>query len=320
MNNIAVSVIVAIYNAEKTLLRLLDSLLAQTIREFEVLLVDDGSTDSSGAICDSYAGNDGRFRVFHKRNEGIGATRQFGIEHAVGEYTIHADADDWVEPDYLEALYRKAVESGADMVMCDFFEEKWRKSVYNRQAPSSYSKDGLLDDFLCRLAGVPWNKLIRRRFYAEHNIKYVEGLNYGEDKIFNIELVTAGASVSYLPSALYHADQLTNQNSAVRGVSAKHLMEREKYVSILRQMLPQRQYQSGIDSAHIGSVFIAVCSNIYPQTVFFEKYAFLRRVKWKDYGSRAFSTKLVIWTALHCSYRLGSFLSKIKKAVIRLKM
>ena len=123
MSIIPISVIVAIYNAQKTLPRLIDSLKAQTMTGFEVLLIDDGSTDASGSICDEVSESDDRFKVFHKPNEGIGATRQFGIEHAQGEYSIHADADDWVEPDYLEKLYNKAMETGADMVICDFLIE-----------------------------------------------------------------------------------------------------------------------------------------------------------------------------------------------------
>ncbi|MCQ2057503.1 MAG: glycosyltransferase, partial [Bacteroidaceae bacterium] len=100
-----------------TLDRLCQSLILQTMIDFEVLLIDDGSTDMSGRICDSYAKQDSRFKVFHKSNEGIGSTRQFGIDHASGEYTIHADSDDWVEPDWLEQLYSKAIETGVDMVI-----------------------------------------------------------------------------------------------------------------------------------------------------------------------------------------------------------
>ena len=85
MSIIPISVIVAIYNAQKTLPRLIDSLKAQTMTGFEVLLIDDGSTDASGSICDEVSESDDRFKVFHKPNEGIGATRQFGIEHAQGE-------------------------------------------------------------------------------------------------------------------------------------------------------------------------------------------------------------------------------------------
>ena len=319
MNKPKISVVVAVYNAEKTIRRLTDSLKVQSLRDFEVLLIDDGSSDSSSAICDDIAASDSRFKVFHKPNEGIGTTRQFGIDHASGDYTIHADSDDWVEPDYLELLYNKALESNADMVMCDVFEEKWRKTIYNRQEPASYTKDGLLGDFINRLLGGPWNKLLRRSFYQEHGIRYVEGLNYGEDKVFNLELINAGASVAYLPSALYHLDQVSNQNSAVRGISTKHVADREKYVSILRQMFPQEQFKAGIDSIQLGAVYLAVSAGSLTNDDFHQRYDFLKTVKWGDYGSWPYLTKLIIWTSLHFSFRTAVLLSKIKKLIRRLK-
>ncbi len=101
----AVSVIVPVYKAENYLCHCVDSLLAQTFPDFEILLIDDGSPDHSGDICDEYARKDSRVRVFHKENEGVSSTRQCGIDNAKGEYTIHADPDDWVEPDMLDELY-----------------------------------------------------------------------------------------------------------------------------------------------------------------------------------------------------------------------
>lgn len=316
MNTISVSVIVAIYNAEKTLPRLLDSLCAQTMEDFEVLLLDDGSTDSSGSICDRYAEKDKRFKTFHKPNEGIGATRQFGIEHASGEYTIHADADDWVEPDYLEQLYNTAVQSGADMVMSDYFEEQGDQTVYCKQEPS---RDvDLLQDLFCNLYGGPWNKLIKRSVYTERNIRYDLDLNYGEDKIFNMQLAMTGISVSYVPKALYHYDTGVNPDSAIHGYSLLKIQKREKYIQALRKLLPD-SYQSGIDNRHLDVVYMAILSKAFSRKVFKEKYSFLSRVKWKDYQDKAFSIKLIIWTSLNISYGLALFLSFIKKTKRQIK-
>ena len=86
----------------------LDSLLLQTWSHFEVLLINDGSTDESGVICEEYADKDHRFKVIHKQNEGVSAARQTGIEAASGVYVIHADADDWIESDMLQDLYAKS--------------------------------------------------------------------------------------------------------------------------------------------------------------------------------------------------------------------
>lgn len=118
-----ISVIVPVYKAEAYLHRCVDSIIAQTFTDWELLLVDDGSPDRSGDICDEYASKDARIRVFHKENGGVSSARQKGLDEAIGEYTIHADPDDWVEPMMLEELYKKAKEDDADMVICDFICE-----------------------------------------------------------------------------------------------------------------------------------------------------------------------------------------------------
>ena len=120
MTNPKISVIVPVYKAEHYLARCVDTLLAQTFDDFEVILVDDGSPDNSGAICDEYALKDKRVRVIHQPNAGVSMARQKGLDNARGEYVIHADPDDWVEPDMLKELYAKAKEEDADMVICDF--------------------------------------------------------------------------------------------------------------------------------------------------------------------------------------------------------
>ena len=129
MHNPKISIIVPIYKAESTLVRCLDSLKAQTLPDFEVIMVDDGSPDRCGAMIDEFAARDGRFKAFHKPNGGVSSARQFGIDHATGEYTIHADPDDWVEPTMLESLYNKANETNADMLICDFFENTYKGNI-----------------------------------------------------------------------------------------------------------------------------------------------------------------------------------------------
>ena len=108
MNTPLVSIIVPIYNAEKYIHECIDSLLAQTYTNIEVILVDDGSIDNCGKICDDYASKDKRVKVIHQKNGGVSVARQTGILHATGEYSIHADPDDWVEPNMIGELVAKA--------------------------------------------------------------------------------------------------------------------------------------------------------------------------------------------------------------------
>ena len=118
--NPKVSVIVPVYKAELYLPRCVGSILSQTFSDFELLLIDDGSPDCSGRICDEYAEKDSRIRVFHKENGGVASARQMGLDNAKGEYTIHVDPDDWVEPNMLEILNNKEIEiTNINIFICE---------------------------------------------------------------------------------------------------------------------------------------------------------------------------------------------------------
>lgn len=209
-----ISIIVPVYKAENYLHRCVDSLLAQTFSDFEVLLIDDGSPDRSGEICDEYAKKDNRIRVFHKENGGVSSARQCGIDNAEGEYTIHADPDDWVEATMLEELYAKAKEEDADMVICDYWLE-YRDNNIRKNLNVFNTDNEVLISRLVRgnLLGILWNKLIRRDFINDNNISFVDGLNFCEDWIFIIKILSKKAKVSYLSIPFYHYDKYSNPNA-----------------------------------------------------------------------------------------------------------
>ena len=118
MNNPKISVIVPVYNAEKYLHRCIDSILNQTFPDFELLLIDDGSKDQSGEICDEYAKKDSRVKVFHKENGGVSSARNVGIDNAVGEYICFCDSDDWVEKTWLLSFFERMCDN--DMLITSF--------------------------------------------------------------------------------------------------------------------------------------------------------------------------------------------------------
>lgn len=118
-----VSIIVPVYNTSLYLRECLNSIKNQTLKDIEVIVVDDGSTDSSPAICDEYAVSDERFKVFHNQNQGVSASRNFGIDKADSEFVIFVDSDDWLENDMCENLYQSACENSVDMVICAHFNE-----------------------------------------------------------------------------------------------------------------------------------------------------------------------------------------------------
>ena len=121
MNNPKISIIVPIYNAEKYLSRCLDSILSQTFCDFEVLLIDDGSTDMSSNICEQYGLKDNRFRIYHKKNEGVAVARQWGLDQAIGKFVIHVDSDDWLEPNMLQDMSLCIMNEDADILICDYY-------------------------------------------------------------------------------------------------------------------------------------------------------------------------------------------------------
>lgn len=158
----SISIISAIYNAEKTLERCIESILSQTFQDFELLLVNDGSKDDSGKILDSYARYDNRIKVFHKNNEGVGATRQFGMDHSSGKYIIHIDPDDWIEPNTLELLYNAATLNSVGIAICNWtYFGPNGTGLKQHQKPSKLDSKSLIDDILNgKLLGGVCNKLI----------------------------------------------------------------------------------------------------------------------------------------------------------------
>ena len=157
---VSVSVIIPIFKAESYLCKCLDSFVNQDFTNFELILVDDGSPDSSGKICDGYAIQDKRIKVIHKTNEGVSVARQTGLDKAQGKYVIHADPDDWVEKDMLSTLFQVAESENADVVMCDMWVDYNGGTTFlKKQNPSGLEHETILKDFFYHLHGSMCNKL-----------------------------------------------------------------------------------------------------------------------------------------------------------------
>lgn len=209
----AISVIVPIYKAESYLRKCIDGILLQTFTDFQLILVDDGSPDKSGEICDEYAQKDSRVVVIHKTNGGLTSARKYGMDHAKGEYSIHIDPDDWVELSLLEELYHEAVKTDADMVICDFWEHCNKEVVYSRQKPKTLDNKEVMTEMFTTLKGTMWNKLIRTSCYKQCNIQFYEDLVLIEDLFLMFQFLLHPLKISYVPKALYHYERNTNPNS-----------------------------------------------------------------------------------------------------------
>lgn len=270
----AISIICPVYKAEKYLCKCVDSILHQSFGDFELLLIDDGSPDNSGQICDQYARQDCRVRVFHKQNGGVASARQLGLDNATGEYTIHVDPDDWVEPNMLEALYYKAKENDADVVICDFYinyrrYERYKKSGQIRETASQYLKD-----IICKYHGSLCNKLIRRScFYHPKTLCFTPNQNLFEDLIMCTKVLTTPRKVVYLNKAFYHYMQV-NPNSYTH--APKVYNDRKHLNEIMFGLLPLPEYKQEHNYLKKIEAYYALKENVFGKREFINKYMDLR--------------------------------------------
>lgn len=169
-----ISVIVPIYNVERYVRKCLDSLKGQTLKEIEVICIDDGSTDSSGRIADEYAAEDERFRVIHTENRGLSAARNRGIDESRADWLMFVDSDDWVHEDFCRVPYEKSLEYGADLVIFDHYLTK--QIGKPRRIKTDQVKSGIVSSIsVIRNCGA-WNKLYKRNLFDD--IRYPEGHVY----------------------------------------------------------------------------------------------------------------------------------------------
>jgi glycosyltransferase involved in cell wall biosynthesis len=200
-----VSVIVPVYNGEKELNRCIDSILAQSYKSIELILVDDGSKDSTLKICRDYAAKDNRVHVFHQENAGVASARNKGLEKSKGEYISFVDASDYVEPDYIEKLYLACFFNHCNLSMCNYDEVRGDKvtksSVVNKDGLTT-SKE-LLGDILYgrEQEGFCWGKIWKKSFITHEFRKY----RYCEDALFFVEnFATSNERIATVKKVMYH--------------------------------------------------------------------------------------------------------------------
>lgn len=201
-----VSIIVPVYNVEKYICRCLDRIVAQTMSDRECILVDDGSSDRSGEICDEYAANDERIIVIHKQNGGSASARNAGLSVATGDYITFVDGDDWIENDGIEKMMLCAETTGSDIVIADFtIEQSDGCCSVSKEGFSNPDATELMKAMMTgKLHGSNCNKIYRRSLIVANDIHFIDGADYTEDLAFNIKLLTLTNKIVYLPIAYYH--------------------------------------------------------------------------------------------------------------------
>ena len=203
-NETTISIIVPIYNVEPYLRRCVDSLLKQSYADFELILVDDGSPDNCGAICDEYAAMDDRVCVIHKPNGGLSDARNAGLKIAQGAYIAFVDSDDWVTPDYLERMLTALVETGADICECDLLRTGGEENLpaIEQRTPVVFSTADAMAQLIHDGAFHQhvWNKLYRRDVIAD--ILFPKGKT-NEDEFWTYQVFGNAAKVVKISDVLY---------------------------------------------------------------------------------------------------------------------
>lgn len=215
-----VSAIVAIYKSEKFLPKLIDSIINQTWQNLEILLVDDGSPDNSGAICDNYASRDDRIRVIHKKNGGACEARNVGLAEATGEYILIIDGDDWLELDYVEYLMNLIHQTGAEMAMTDkIFTTRDREQTKKDAVEVWTPEDAFCGIIYPKFPIGPWNKIYKASLLKEHHIDFNRPWS-GEGLYFSSMAVQCANKVAVGHRKIYNY-RLNNTNSGLTHYNLK---------------------------------------------------------------------------------------------------
>ena len=228
------SIIVPVYKVEKYLPKCIDSILAQTFRDFELILIDDGSPDNCGAICDDYAARDSRIKVIHQKNAGVSAARNAGLDIATGTYLGFVDSDDWIEPEMYAAMIATMQETQADVVACgiDYRSENGEFIRNGLTADQCYQES----DVLACVYGTPnplgggcCNKLFCRN--VVRTCRFPKGISLAEDWLYLFESLRLCVSCRKISESYYHvterldsASRSENPGSLFRAVTSSRLM------------------------------------------------------------------------------------------------
>lgn len=236
-----VSVIMPVYNAESYIARCLTSVLDQSYANLEVILVDDCSTDSTLSVLRGVLDerNDSRVRLIcHERNQGSAAARTTGINAAHGDYMVHVDSDDWVEPDFIAKMVVKATACNADIVVCEFKYVYADSSVWKHISEPADATDFLVQVLNGTLHASLWNKLIRSSIIVEHRLRPLPGVNILDDKSMLYKAAYYARSIAYVhePLYCYNCCNAASYTSDSQNLHETVLKNAESYLQVLADM------------------------------------------------------------------------------------
>lgn len=219
MKDVLVSIIIPVYNVEKYINRCIDSVLQQSYKNIEVILVDDCSPDNCGKICDEYAEKDNRIKVIHKKNEGVSVARNVGIEIAIGEFIVFVDSDDYIVQDSIELLLLAQQKGDYDLVIGSY-----KCSEQNTYIPLGLDCDftdreiseNIVDIIEKTAVFTPWGKLYKVSHIKKNKISFRPGITFGEDVIFVMEYIKKVNSISCITKIVYNYNTSNEKNASCK--------------------------------------------------------------------------------------------------------
>lgn len=247
---IKISIIVPVYNSDKFLKKCLKSILNQTLKEIEVIVINDGSSDNSLNIIEELMITDNRIILINKQNEGVSIARNTGISLARGKYILNIDSDDMVKKNYCKEMYEYAEEKGVDILISDFFSVKNNKNNYitDFYNPTSkiYSGSQYLEIFLKNnFKGYMCNKLILKELFIKNNLKFNSEVSIMEDALLLSQLIKKSNKIGKLNKAYYF--YLVHQSSATNNLSEKYFTNINRVFNLMKMEIGNENLNKIID-------------------------------------------------------------------------
>ena len=323
-----ISIVVPVYNAETTLKSCIDSVVNQSYDEWELWLINDGSRDSSGEICDEYCRSDARIQVIHKQNEGVSVARNTGIEKAQGEYILFLDSDDYLEKDALRKVVDATNRFCADVVIFGFYYHFSESNIFKSNTLSKefvgtndqFVFDVFREAFGKELLNPPWNKLVKRELLLHENIQFVSEFSICEDMIFTIEILEKSERIIFLETPLYHYIYKQGSN-LVNKFHSNYFEALSFYIARAKEYLVKhhadKEKMGLLDTFYINQT-IAFLKRIYVASGYSKekKYSELIRICQHNdfmdslalYQPKGVKKKVVAWCIKNKHYRLLHFL------------
>lgn len=323
-----VSIILPIYNVEKYLERCMDSLLNQTLKDIEIIMVDDGSPDTCPKMCDEYALRDSRIKVVHKMNAGLGYARNSGLEVATGEYVAFVDSDDFVDIRIYETLYHIASEKKSDVVFCGFIKEFAQGAFMSVSECSEYTEytgneiKQLIPDFIAsppyeqseyRHDMSVWHSIYRRDIIQDSNIKFISERDYASEDIpFQLDFLSHCKRVGFIPDLLY--TYCYNNGSLTKKVS----IEKFEKIKALYHLLKEKSKDYDNDGLRAQRLFIGyvramIRTEMRAEVPSREKYNFVKTLLLDDVWKEIKQTYKLEYLPRHQRFILWAIYHKYSK-------